>query len=392
MKSIAIAIFFLLLIYSHAIAYVGQPQLPGDVTIDKKTGYGEHLSVTVRLADGEELPLDVDTGSPITILDESLKSQLGKRLGTVKTMDWGTKEKCGIYAAPKLYLGNTLLMTGSQVLTCNFKKLLPKNGPMGILGMDCLEHYCIQLDFAAGKMRFLDPAQMDASRLGDAFPMVFSSIGQGNTNFFRTYIRHAGLIGDQGDSLLIDTGLDIDGALAPEIIEEQEMQLKGNGIKRLDKTTWYFRGCVWDGQTYTNLMVNEAKSFVAGKEANVMGLRFLARHLVTLDFPDRMMYLQQQSVGPLPDDNFVEDDEQVNSLNIAGDKLPVDIEARLNAVLDKQSLPMRFKWFGGTITIKKPGDTISYHYTVHKSHGLWKLERAWSTDPYGNTIKAYVVP
>ena len=36
-------------------------------------------------------------------------------------------------------------------------------------------------------------------------------------------------------------------------------------------------------------------------ESDGIGLRFLARHLVTLDFPKHTMYLQRQSIGPLPD-------------------------------------------------------------------------------------------
>ena len=43
---------------------------------------------------------------------------------------------------------------------------------MGILGIDVLEHYCIQLDFAAGKMRFLDDQHADKSAWGKAFPIV----------------------------------------------------------------------------------------------------------------------------------------------------------------------------------------------------------------------------
>jgi len=55
-------------------------------------------------------------------------------------------------------LGKDQLLSGKEVLTFDFK-LLHYSGPpfAGILGVDCLRHYCIQLDFAARKMRFLDP-------------------------------------------------------------------------------------------------------------------------------------------------------------------------------------------------------------------------------------------
>ena len=61
--------------------------------------------------------------------------------------------------------------------------------------------------------------------------------------------------------------------------------------------TSYFDERVWGGQTYTNLLL--------GTGGYVLGLRFLARHLVTLDFLNGTMYLRQQSVGPLPGGNFM---------------------------------------------------------------------------------------
>ena len=43
---------------------------------------------------------------------------------------------------------------------------------MGLVGIDVLEHYCIQLDFAAGKMRFLDDKKADKQKWGKPFPIV----------------------------------------------------------------------------------------------------------------------------------------------------------------------------------------------------------------------------
>ena len=54
-----------------------------------------------------------------------------------------------------------------------------------------------------------------------------------------------------------------------------------------------FRECVWDGHTYTNLVI--------GRGMNLVGLRFLARHLVTFDFPNKILYLNEtngEAVSP----------------------------------------------------------------------------------------------
>jgi len=89
-----------------------RPPLPADVTINKDAGRGNRLIVTLRLESGQELPLIVDTGSQATILDNSLEPQLGARLGTATVAHFGTKQKAGVYPAPKLFLDGTPLMPG----------------------------------------------------------------------------------------------------------------------------------------------------------------------------------------------------------------------------------------------------------------------------------------
>ncbi len=179
-------------------------RFPADVSINKNAGRGDFLFVALRLETGESLPFSVDTGSPITLVDVSLEPTLGKRLSTMPVRMAGhAQQKSGCYAAPKLWLGDVPLQTGSNIWVYDFKQ------PRGILGMDCLKNYCIQLDFQAGTMRFLDSEHLDTTELGKAFPLILSSTGpQGK--FVRPTIQHHGLAG--GDTnLLIDTGCRIDG-------------------------------------------------------------------------------------------------------------------------------------------------------------------------------------
>jgi hypothetical protein len=120
--------------------------LPPEVSINKEAGRGGYLIVTVRLESGEMLPCILDTGSSGTLLDQSLQAKLGNRLGPLTVWsDFGQQES-GIYAAPTLYLGNVPLRTHHQVFTFNFNKVsaFSSAGVKGILGMDCLQHYCIQ--------------------------------------------------------------------------------------------------------------------------------------------------------------------------------------------------------------------------------------------------------
>jgi hypothetical protein len=358
------------------------PQLPADVTINKEAGRGGLLIVPLRLEGGEEAPFMVDTGATGTVLDKSWEPRLGKRLGTEPSTGWEGKGKANSYAAPKLFLGEIPLMTGSKIWTGVQK------GAAGILGMDCLQRYCIQLDFAAGKMRFLKPDQVNAAELGKAFPLTLRE------NL--PYINHVGLLGAE-TNLLIDIGCRIDG------LGEKSM-VKGLAQMLPD--------CVWDGKTYTNLAV-------AGVEhANVLGLSFLARHLVTLDFPKRTMYLKQTNVGPLTGDSLK---------GMANDEIGAPAEF-LESLKNKGQLPglskddqgatylAAYSNFGSQSTNRsgvaytkgyfnsshqsvsfdfwKNGDPSIYHYQVGRTSkdSPWKLQKAWRTGKNDRTVEEYPVP
>lgn len=364
----------------HSSAIAPAAELPREVSISKDAGRGGLLFMTLRLEDGEELPFLLDTGANSTTFDKSLEPKLGKRLGTEVTAGWdGKGGKVNLYAAPKLYLGNTRLMTGSRIST----------GNPAILGMDCLKHYCIQLDFEAGKMRFLNADQVNAAELGKAFPLTF--------RWNLPCIHHVGLLGESGTNLLIDTGCRVDGL-------EEKSAIKGLAQILPD--------CVWDGETYTNLIV------AAVDHANVLGLSFLARHLVTLDFPRRTMYLKQTSVGPLTGHSSMEmaneeigaPAEFVEGLKEKGqlpglskdDKGATCVESYSNfdsrSVNDTGVAYVRAYFHSGhksvTFGFWKNGNLSIYHYQVARSSrdDPWKLQKAWRTDQNDKTIEEYSLP
>lgn len=259
-------------------------QLPGNIEINKGAGRVGYLTVTLRLESGLEFPCTVDTGSPGSLLPKSAESALGKRVGTrtIRTLD-GPRETTHIYAAPKLYLGGTPLTTAATIGIWNDES--------GVLGMDCLCHYCIQLNFQSGRIRFFDPERADSADLGKSFPL---------TSTRHAYIRHAPLFG-QNTTLLLDTGDPIDGVVSAGAFKRAAAELHPQPIPILKDGIQAgtvpdmacFATCVWDGITYTNLAIESGRP-------NLLGLRFLARHTVTFNFPKRVVYLKVTSANPLP--------------------------------------------------------------------------------------------
>lgn len=122
-------------------------------------------------------------------------------------------------------------------------------------------------------------------------------------------IHQGGLVGGTGTNLLIDTGCNIDGFLAAPALRRQVGETNGVWIatnqaaERSDSLHGhaFFPEGVWNGRTYTNLFVGE----LPVRASNLIGLRFLARHLVTFDFPKGAVYLNQTSSGPLSGDSLV---------------------------------------------------------------------------------------
>lgn len=175
-------------------------------------------------------------------------------------------------------------MTGSNVIACNLTllSLRAHRSIKGILGMDCLRHYCLQFDFETEKIRFLDSNKMDTTNLGEVFPLTMSEQG------LRPLIHQPALIAGKGTDTMIDTGCHIDG-----FVEKSSTQGYDLGWWFWLFSCGHLKECVWDGKSYTDLAIR------ARGHLNLLGLRFLARHLVTLDFQNHMMYLKQTSVGPL---------------------------------------------------------------------------------------------
>lgn len=368
----ALVVFLALLLlpscatHTQSNTAVSPSQLPAEITLAPEAGRGGHLMVTLCLENGEELSVILDTGAPGTVLDKSLEPKLGWRHGTMPVKLAGqASQRCGIYKTPKLYLGGVPLVTGPTIAAYNFKR-----HPMGVLGMDCLKHYCIQLDFQAGKLRFLNSETINTTDLGQAFSLAFAG------NY--PCLNQSNLTGEEPKSLLVDVGCNVDG-----LVDRGTNHLAGV----------YLPECNWASYDYTNLTV------AAVDHCNAIGLRFLARHLVTFDFPRKTLYLKQASVGPLDQD--AQQDSAASprrsalkllSLLKTSHQLPGWTKGDKEKIYFDETTSPDGKMV--TFTFWARGDFDRHHYQVNRlsQSEVWKLNRAWRTDQSGQQLEEYAVP
>ena len=365
------------------------PQLPATVAMNKDAGRSQLIIVTLQLEDGQELPCIMDTGCAITTLDQSLEPKFGKRCDTTTIWAFDGKHEVGIHTAPRLYLGGALLpLTGTDnILTCDCKWLSTVCGRpvMGILGMDVLEHYCIQLDFASRKIRFLEP-DTPAKKWGQ--PFVLTSPPEAG------YLSN-NLVGSQGSGSLtaIDLGYLGDGWLVPALFQQwtnQALPLTAGQVHRPDARL--------SGEKYPEVWFDRGEPWQMGEpEHNGIGIFFLSRHLVTLDFPKRTIYLKRTSIGPLHLDTQemkAEGKSAATLLRSLAKSGHLPGWSKGDKAVGKSASFSCSNFTGGSFTVRKTGDSSVYHFQVIRASedSPWKLQKAWRTDAKGRLIEEYPVP
>jgi hypothetical protein len=369
-------------------------ELPGSVPMNPDAGRGNWIFVKVRLGDGETLPFVLDTGAFSTLLDRSLEPGLGRRIDSGTLRVFGAAHRMNQYDAPGLYLGNTpLMMTGPYIFTDNLKGLSNYAGRpvLGMIGMDVLTHYCVQFDFVANKVRFLDDHRANARAWGTPFRLT--DVGDG------CFAINQNLTGAAGPASLIDAGCTYDGWLVPTLFRQWTNRAAPpvTGQAR-------FPDAMLGGATYTNVnlaglpprLVSTADLHL---KLNGIGLSFLSRNLVTLDFPNRVLYLRRVSVGPFVD-RAMRKRARTQALSAVQFLKGLARQGRLPGwstadQLAQTDAAIQFQFsYPDIVTVddfRKRGDPSLYHYRLTRpsDHGAWKMVKAWRSDARGNLLEKY---
>ncbi len=248
---------------------------------------GDPILLPVKFKEKEYLFM-LDTGSSYTAFDTSMKHELGKVKKVEKALTAGSHIVAEIFDAPEVFLGPFNMQDCGEVACLDLKMVSLVLGKKisGLIGMNFLRKYVIQIDFDKGTLSFLQPIAEHHSDWGIELAMEYDSLG---------WPQITGLILDDIEvEFVIDTGANITGGLDSEIFGKT---LSENKLKTCEILFATASGVIREREMrIKNLSVgllNYADLIFGEANWSHLGLLFLSRHTVTFDFPNSRMYLKQ---------------------------------------------------------------------------------------------------
>lgn len=251
------------------------------------------LPVTIRQKEYQFL---VNTGLPTTTIDEALRTQLELPRKAVEAggrPGGRARDRYRLSAT----LGTMLLEFPAGVESADYAAVREKLDLecRGEIGLDVLQQYVVQIDFDRGSLRFL--SSLPASP-GDAVRMTPLG-GEGGAPTIPV-----ALAGMRSEKFIVASAragnaLDIQSELLAQLEEKELVKMldKEKGVTRvgsLQFPTGRLESLQIGKFRHEGLLVN------AG-EQNAVGVSYLARYLVTFDFPRSRLYLKKGAHFDDPD-------------------------------------------------------------------------------------------
>jgi hypothetical protein len=300
--TIILALIFGSPLFSGCQSLEPKPTAPPEVLAEfEYSGDTGHIILPITFQ-GQEYPFVLDTAGTDTAFDDSFKDKLGKRFlwplkgrgakGQMLKVEWYRRYDC--------YLGPLDLDDHGTIKVIDLDKLIPEKNRkfQGIIGLDFLKKYIVQIDFDNGKVSFfegkkefdifsfLKSKENKHPEWGEPIPMKTK---------FRSGLRYVEgtLFNNVKVEFLVDTGWLGPDSLKTRIFDKVYTQKDPNVKSSVVKSPL-------TGSSDYNII----RKFSVGpfgyknnifrrSNRSVLGLWFLSRHLVTFDFPNKIMYLKK---------------------------------------------------------------------------------------------------
>lgn len=280
-----------------------QPQVP---MLDD----GGMPEIPVQVA-GRTLYFLIDTGFSVSAIDARNQDLLGSQTGDFDAVSpLGTKKQVPLFRCPPISVAGEVTPL-DQVACLDLQMLTLIGGRQcdGILGMDWFAKNIVAIDFDRKTFTIEDqepvaPAGFDAVPL-DPMADYFA------VNAFVNQVNPVVLMIDTGNS----SSLSLNQRDWPVVFSGSEtntvMATVADAVNQVARTrVGVVQELTVGGLDYSNLHAMFTRNPV---QPSVLGLEFLQRHEVILDFPDRMLYLR-------PGRNFFAPDvEDMSGLHLIRD-------------------------------------------------------------------------
>ncbi|MGD0897975.1 MAG: PDZ domain-containing protein [Thermoguttaceae bacterium] len=253
--------------------------------------------VPVRIA-GKTYEFGLDTGTGVTVLDRSLRPRLGEAQGVCDLSADEDSVTSGLYRTPGMKIGRgSLAVAPDELVACvdlAWLRQVTGHRMFGVIGVPALRRSVIRIDFDRRRLNVLDP-KVGGRNWGESFRFDYNSSGQ---------IVVAGAVaGNIRESFILDTGCTSTGSLRRSTFDRLA-DSRRLAIVGLDE--------VADVARSSSQPVGRVAEFCFGtfrhekllfdrSESSKVGLSYLRRFKVTLDFPAKRLYLLRGAHYDEPD-------------------------------------------------------------------------------------------
>jgi len=244
-----------------------------------------HLPVVFK---GKEYFFILDTGSSHIVFDVSFKHELGRAKRLVEGKTTSNTIVIQAFDALPAFVGPFSIQDCGEVTCLNLKMLSLITGKKisGVIGMNFLRKYVLQIDFDNGRLLFLKATKEKNSDWGEEFIISYNPLGL-------PQITGNVLDGIKVD-FTIDTGLNTTGTLDRKIFKEI---LSKENLRTSETVAVTSSGVVRSRVARVDSLSIGSfgyQDLIFGEDGvNNLGLDFLSRHLVTFDFPNNRIYFKK---------------------------------------------------------------------------------------------------
>jgi len=248
---------------------------------------GRPLILPVQLL-GHTYHFLVDTGSSRTVYDSRFRDVLGAPIGETTIETPGGHLKTDLFACPRASIGKIEWPSTTSIVCTDLTLLKAATGERvdGVIGMDVLKDYVLKIDFDAGLLRLSSADTKRAAEWGESIPISFA---QRSCPLVR-----ARLSATVDEEFLVDTGANVNCLNSPTfstLHKDRKLRLFLSSHRALTTYGQVTGQSGFVDSISIGTLRNQWLRFDAGPKS-LLGLRFLSRYVVTLDFPNQCLYLK----------------------------------------------------------------------------------------------------